>query len=62
MSIKIVDGKSYLPKQKILNKQIEEKFSLKEGYIQKRTGIKERYYVKDETIEEMAIEVAKKNK
>ena len=60
MSIKIVDGKSYLPKQKILNKQIEEKFSLKEGYIQKRTGIKERYYVEDESIEEMAIGVAKK--
>ena len=60
MSIKIVDGKSYLPKQKILNKQIEEKFSLKEGYIQKRTGIKERYYVEDETIEKMAIGVAKK--
>ena len=60
MSIKIVDGKSYLPKQKILNKQIEEKFSLKEGYIYKRTGIKERYYVEDESIEEMAIGVAKK--
>ena len=60
MSIKIVDGKSYLPKQKILNNQIEEKFSLKEGYIYKRTGIKERYYVEDETIEKMAIEVAKK--
>lgn len=60
MSIKIVDSKSYLPKQKILNKQIEEKFSLKEGYIQKRTGIKERYYVEDETIEKMAIGVAKK--
>ena len=60
MSIKIVDGKSYLPKQKILNSKIEEKFSLKEGYIYKRTGIKERYYVEDESIEEMAIGVAKK--
>ena len=62
MSIKIVDGKSYLPKQKILNNQIEEKFSLKEGYIYKRTGIKERYYVEDESIEEMAIGVAKRIK
>ena len=60
MSIKIVDSKSYLPKQKILNNKIEEKFSLKEGYIYKRTGIKERYYVEDESIEEMAIGVAKK--
>lgn len=60
MSIKIVDSKSYLPKQKILNSKIEEKFSLKEGYIYKRTGIKERYYVEDESIEEMAIGVAKK--
>ena len=41
MSIKIVDSKSYLPKQKILNSKIEEKFSLKEGYIYKRTGIKD---------------------
>lgn len=60
MSIKIVDSKSYLPKQKILNSKIEEKFSLKEGYIYIRTGIKERYYVEDESIEEMAIGVAKK--
>ena len=60
MSIKIVDSKSCLPKQKILNSKIEEKFSLKEGYIYKRTGIKERYYVEDESIEEMAIGVAKK--
>ena len=60
MSIKIVDSKSYLPTQKILNSKIEEKFSLKEGYIYKRTGIKERYYVEDESIEEMAIGVAKK--
>lgn len=62
MSIKIVDSKSYLPKQKILNNKIEEKFSLKEGYIYKRTGIKERYYVEDESIEEMAIGVAKRIK
>lgn len=62
MSIKIVDSKSYLPKQKILNNKIEEKFSLKEGYIYKRTGIKERYYVEDETIQEMAIGVAKRIK
>ena len=53
--LKIVDAKSYLPQDRIQNKQIEEKFNLKEGYIKKRTGIEERHYAKDEKIEEMAI-------
>ena len=58
--IKIIDVKSYLPKRQILNRIIEEKFNLKEGYIKKRTGIEERYYVKDEAIEEMAKKVVEK--
>ena len=63
--LKIVDAKSYLPQDRIQNKQIEEKFNLKEGYIKKRTGIEERHYAKNEKIEEMAIkaveEISKTN-
>ena len=58
--LKIVDAKSYLPQDRIQNKQIEEKFNLKEGYIKKRTGIEERHYTKNEKIEEMAIKAVEK--
>ena len=58
--IKITDVKAYLPKEKILNEKIEKRFNLEEGYIKKRTGIEQRYYVKDETIEEMAIKAVEK--
>ena len=58
--LKIVDAKSYLPQDRIQNKQIEEKFNLKEGYIKKRTGIEERHYAKNEKIEEMAIKAVEK--
>ena len=60
--IKIIDAKAYMPKQKVLNEEIEKKFNLKEGYISKRTGIKERYYAKEETIENMAVEAVRKIK
>lgn len=60
--IKIIDAKAYMPKQKVLNEEIEKKFNLKEGYISKRTGIKERYYAKEETIENMAVEAVRRIK
>lgn len=59
-NIKIINVKSYVPETKILNKQIEKELELKEGYIKKRTGIEERYYAIDETIEEMAVKAVKK--
>ena len=58
--MKIKEAKYYIPKRKILNKEIEEKLGLKEGYIEKRTGIQERHYVENETIEKMAVEAVKK--
>ncbi len=58
--IKIIDAKAYMPRRKVLNSEIEKDFNLKEGYISKRTGIKERYYVKEETIEELALEAVRK--
>ena len=55
-NIKITRTGSYLPKEKVTDKELEEKLNLEKGYIKKRTGIETRYYVKDETIEEMAKE------
>lgn len=57
--IKITKSGSYLPKRKILNHEIEEKLNLENGYIYKRTGIRERYYIEDETIEDMAVKAVK---
>ena len=53
--IKIIDGKSYLPQNKISNEEIENEFELKKDFIKSRTGIEKRYYAKDEKIEDMAI-------
>ena len=54
-SIQIVENGKYLPKKKITSSQMEEILQLEKGYIEKRTGIKQRYFVEDETIEEMAL-------
>lgn len=52
--MRLVSCSSYLPKIKVENKEIANKFNIEDEYIVKRTGIKQRYFVKDETIEEMA--------
>ena len=52
--MEIIASSSYLPKRKIDNKELAKRFNVEEEYIEKRTGIKERYFVIDETIEEMA--------
>lgn len=54
-SIKIISSGRYLPKKKVLNKELEQTYKLEDRYIFKRTGIEQRYYVEDETIEEMAL-------
>lgn len=58
-SIKIIKSSSYLPANEILNDYFNNKFSLDENWIYKRTGIKKRYFAKDESITDLAIEVAK---
>lgn len=58
-NIKIVANGIYLPSKKIKSEELEGKLQLEKGYIEKRTGIRERYYVKKETIEEMALQAAK---
>lgn len=52
--MRLVSCSSYLPEIKVENKEIANKFNIEEEYIVKRTGIRQRYFAKDETIEEMA--------
>ena len=52
--MRLVASSSYLPEIKVENKEIANKFNIEDEYIVKRTGIKQRYFAKDETIEEMA--------
>ena len=59
--IKIIASGKYLPEKEIANKELEEKLNLDSDYIEKRTGIKVRYYAEKETIEELAIKATKKN-
>lgn len=59
-SIEIIQTGIYLPKEKITNSQLEKKLNLEEGYIQKRTGIENRYYATKETIEDIAYRSTKK--
>ena len=58
--MKIVASSSYLPSKKVLNEEIEKKLNLETNYIEKRTGIKQRYFVQNETIEEMSIKAIEK--
>ena len=58
-NIKIIATGKYLPQNKVTNKELEEKLNLEENFIEKRTGIKERYYAKEETIESLAINSTK---
>lgn len=59
-SIKIIANSSYLPSNKITNEFFNKKFNLDDEWIYKRTGIKNRYYTKEETIVDLAINVSKK--
>ena len=58
-SIKIIQTGIYLPKEKITNSQLEKNLNLEEGYIQKRTGIENRYYATKEKIEDIAYKATK---
>lgn len=58
--MRLIASSSYLPKRVISNKEIAERFKISEDFIEKRTGIKQRYFVEDETIEEMATKATQK--
>lgn len=54
-NIQIVANGIYFPKKQIKNNELEKILNLESGYIEKRTGIKNRYYAINETIQEMAV-------
>lgn len=58
-NIQIIGNGLYLPALKIINKELEKKFNVEEGYILKRTGINTRYYKENENICEMALKASK---
>ena len=58
-NIEIIASGKYLPKKEILSKDLEKNFNLKEGYIEKRTGIIKKYYIEKEKIEDLAINATK---
>lgn len=58
-NIEIIANGIYLPKNKVASKQLAEKLNIKEEYIIKRTGIKNRYFAEDEQIEDLAINSVK---
>ena len=57
--IKIIGTGKYLPSRKVENKELASILQVSEDYIEKMTGIQIRYYKKDETIVEMAVNAAK---
>ena len=54
-NIKILANSAYLPEKEIKNNELEATLGLENGYIEKRTGIQNRYYAVNETIEDMAL-------
>ena len=58
-NIHIVKNGIYFPKKQIENDQLEKALHLENGYIEKRTGITNRYYAINENIEDMAVEAVK---
>lgn len=59
INAKITKTGSYVPPKTIINEKLESKLNLENGYIEKRTGIQERRYIENETIEQLAIEAVK---
>ena len=57
--IKIIASGKHLPEKRVENQELEKKFNLDSDYIEKRTGIKVRYYAEKETIEELEIKATK---
>ena len=58
-NIHIMKNGIYFPKKQIENDQLEKALHLENGYIEKRTGIRNRYYAVNENIEDMAVEAVK---
>jgi len=59
-SIKMIANAQYLPSYEMRNAELAKILGVTEAFILQRTGIQKRYIAKTETIETMAIEVAKR--
>ena len=57
-NIEIISYGKYLPKNKVTNIELEKQLDLEDRFIEKRTGIKNRYYVEEETLEYMVIKAS----
>lgn len=57
-NMQIISTGKYIPETKITNEELEKKYQVEENYIVKRTGIKQRFYAKEE-IEQLAINASK---
>lgn len=55
-SVKIVASGMYLPKRKVENKELNDKFKIDDNWIEQRTGIKTRYWAETETTLDLAIQ------
>ena len=58
--MKLIASSSYLPANKVENREIASKLNIEGEFIEKRTGIKQRYFAKEEAIEEMATKAVEK--
>lgn len=58
-NLKIIANGIYFPTKQVKNEELENKLNLEKGYIEKRTGIKNRYYAVEEKIEDMALKATK---
>lgn len=54
LSVKIAGLGLYLPQRRVTNRELEEQLALKPGWIERRTGIRERRYVTEESSAGMA--------
>lgn len=58
--MRLVSSSSYVPKKVVPNQEIADRLKIDKDFIEKRTGIKQRYFAENENIEEMAIKATKK--
>lgn len=58
-NLQIIASGKYIPNIKITNEELEEKYKVERNYILKRTGIKQRFYAKEE-IEKLAIKACER--
>ena len=58
-SVKIVATGKYLPKRKVTAQTLANKLGISSQWIEKKSGVMERYFVEDETASEMGAQAAK---